>query len=382
MKAVKGKNQSYARQLNNQLVMRELRNGVCSATMLSRKLNLSNAALSGIIDDLQKNGYIREADIPFEATSVGRRPVYYTVNENFGYIVVVSLADFATKVVVSDMKMNITEMVETKVERYDVATLYELVLAVKNVTNAPKYRDMTLLGIDLAIPGKVNLRTGRMKLSARFEGDVFDDKEHIINLFARQFDVPVVMTSDINLSALGEMHKGLLRDVQNGMVVHVNELIDGALIIGGKMYSGEQGLAGEIGYLETFFNGELLPLDEVISMRAMRRHIGAHLDHEVSDEELFELYEKDEYVKNYVLSTAKCLGHTLKNVVELLDLTTIILSGDVLKFGNEYLDILNEQVAQSSTSACVLATTLGKNAAILGAVSKAVEALTDDIFLN
>jgi predicted NBD/HSP70 family sugar kinase len=382
MKAVKGKNQSYARQLNNQLVMRELRNGVCSATMLSRKLNLSNAALSGIIADLQKNGYIREADIPFEASSVGRRPVYYTVNENFGYIVVVSLADFATKVVVSDMKMNITEMVETKVERYDVATLYELILAVKNVTNAPKYRDMTLLGIDLAIPGKVNVKTGQMKLSSRFEGDVFDDKEHIINLFARQFDVPVVMTSDINLSAIGEMHKGLLRDVQNGMVVHVNELVDGALIIGGKMYSGEQGLAGEIGYLRTTFEGEDLSLDEVISMRAMRKHLSEHLQREVCDDDLFELYDTNEYAKSYILKTAKCLGQALVNVVELLDLTTIILSGDVLKFGSDYLDILNEQVKNASINAAVFPTNLGKNAAILGAVSKAVESLTDDIFLN
>jgi predicted NBD/HSP70 family sugar kinase len=350
--------------------------------MLSRKLNLSNAALSGIIADLQKNGYIREADIPFEASSVGRRPVYYTVNENFGYIVVVSLADFATKVVVSDMKMNITEIVETKVERYDVATLYELILAVKNVTNAPKYRDMTLLGIDLAIPGKVNVKTGQMKLSSRFEGDVFDDKEHIINLFARQFDVPVVMTSDINLSAIGEMHKGLLRDVQNGMVVHVNELVDGALIIGGKMYSGEQGLAGEIGYLRTTFEGEDLSLDEVISMRAMRKHLSVHLQREVCDDDLFELYDTNEYAKSYILKTAKCLGQALVNVVELLDLTTIILSGDVLKFGSEYLDILNEQVKNASINAAVFPTNLGKNAAILGAVSKAVESLTDDIFLN
>jgi hypothetical protein len=54
----------------------------------------------------------------------------------------------------------------------------------------------------------------------------------------------------------------------------------------------------------------------------------------------------------------------------------------VLKFGSDYLDILNEQVKNASINAAVFPTNLGKNAAILGAVSKAVESLTDDIFLN
>jgi predicted NBD/HSP70 family sugar kinase len=166
------------------------------------------------------------------------------------------------------------------------------------------------------------------------------------------------------------------------MVVHVNELVDGALIIGGKMYSGEQGLAGEIGYLRTTFEGEDLSLDEVISMRAMRKHLSVHLQREVCDDDLFELYDTNEYAKSYILKTAKCLGQALVNVVELLDLTTIILSGDVLKFGSDYLDILNEQVKNASINAAVFPTNLGKNAAILGAVSKAVESLTDDIFLN
>lgn len=127
-----GKTQSYARYLNNRLVMRELMRGSCSSTMLASKLSLSNAAMSAIIGELSRRDYIKQVqgDVRPVGTS-GRKPVFWSVNEKFGSVVVISLADYVAKVVVSDMKMNITDSVETRVERYDVAMLYELALTVK-----------------------------------------------------------------------------------------------------------------------------------------------------------------------------------------------------------------------------------------------------------
>ena len=374
-----GKNQSYARQLNNQLIMRELRNGYCSATMLSQRLNLSNAALSDIISKLQQKGYIKQADVDSQV-NVGRRPVYYTVNENFGCIVVVSLADYTCKIVVSDMKMNVIDSEETRVEKYDVKMLYEIVLAIKNMLSAPKYVNVPLLGIDLSLPGKVNTRTGELQLSPQFDKDIFCENGGILNLFQKQFNVPVVMTNDINLAGLGEMHSGALKGVDNGMLVHVDEGIGGALILNGKLFVGSQGFSGEVGLMRTVFRGKSDCLDEFVSLRAIKNALSEKLGRKLHTKDVVELYGIDLDVKNYVNDTAVCLGRTLKDIVELLNVSTIVLSGRIEQFGSEYLNLVIAEVSQSDNDCNVGYSKLGRDASVIGAISKAVEALTDDIF--
>ncbi len=368
-----GKTQSYARQLNNQLIMRELRQGYCSATMLSQRLNLSNAALSSIISKLQQDGYIKQAEIDTEV-NIGRKPVYYTINEKFGYIVVVSLADYVAKVVVSDMKMNIVDTVETKVEKYDVEMLYELVLTVKNLLAQEKYRDSKLLGIDLSIAGKVNTQTGELQLSPQFDKEIFSEKNRIVNLFKRQFNAPIVMTNDINLAGLGEMYDGAMKGVENGMLVHVDEGIGGALILDGKLYTGAQGFGGEVGLMRTEYRGEINYLDEFVSLRAIKKELK-----ERHTKEVVERYKAEKETKDYVNSTARCLGRVLKDIVELLNISKIALSGRIKEFGEDYLKQVKEEVGKSQNACDVVYSTL-RDPSIVGAISKAVEALTDDIF--
>lgn len=372
-----GKNQSYARCLNNRLVMRELRKADSSATMLSRGLDLSNAALSSIICELEKSGYIRKVtDDEVAATaSVGRRPVYYSVNEKFGCVAAVGLANHRAQVVISDMKMQITDFVETRVERYDVAAVYELVLTLKNLLAKAEYRDIPLMGIDLSVPGRVNTITGELQLSPQFDKDLFGENNYIVNLFSRQFGVPVKMTNDIDLAGHAEMHRGLLAGVENGMLVHVDEGIGGALVLGGKLYSGSQGFAGEVGRMRTEFEGRRDALDEFVSLRAVKARLGVkHTDDALA------LYATDPAAREYVLQTARCLGSVLKDIVELLDISTVVVSGRATGFGDEYMRVVNEQISEAGGSCTAVPTTLGRDASVIGAVSKAVESITDAVF--
>ncbi len=374
-----GKNQSYARQVNNQLVMRELRNETCSATMLSQKLNLSNAALSAIIADLQRNGFIKEVTDAPNPQGLGRRPVYYTVNENFGYIVVVSLSDYVVKVVVSDMKKNITDSATQEVSKYDLATLFQVVLTIKELIAQDKYRDMPLLGIDLSVPGRVNTLTGELQLSPQFDKEIFKEKNSIVKLFSDHFGVPVIMTNDINLASIGEMHAGLLKGVENGMLVHIDEGIGGAMILHGKPYFGQHGFAVEVGLIRTEFGSRRDYLDEFVSLRAIKEHLSERFNRKIHSSEISELFAQDKYVHDYILSTAQCLGRILKDIVELMDISTIVLSGRLAKISDEYVATINAEVSQSINNAVAVASTLA-DASVVGAVSKAVEALTDDIF--
>ena len=53
-----GRNQSFARKVNSGLVLSRLRKSDCSATILAEELNLSNAAMSSILKELENQNMI------------------------------------------------------------------------------------------------------------------------------------------------------------------------------------------------------------------------------------------------------------------------------------------------------------------------------------
>ena len=372
-----GKTQSYARQVNNQLVMRELREANLSATQLSERLNLSNAALSAIISSLLERGLIKVVQNE-PNKCVGRRRVYYTINEAFGIILVISLSNYYSTIVISDMKNNILEKVESKINKYDIKMLYELVLQTKNILQDQKYRDVPLLGIDISVPGIVNKKTGKLYLSNRFDNDLFGEKEPIVSLFERQFDVPVKIMNDINLACIGEMHQGSLVGAENGMLVHIGEGIGSAFILNGELYEGEDGFAGEIGRMQIEFRNKIGLLEDFASIRAIKNVAKEKYGKEFQIDELVELFNNDKEIKDYVLETAFVVGTLLGNIEQLLNMKKIVISGYVPLFGDEYLKKVQEGLNSRDIKPTVEFSTLN-DASIVGAIYKATIALTDKI---
>lgn len=368
-----GKTQSYARQLNNKLIMRELRQGECSATMLANRLGLSNAALSAILNNLLQCGYIKQTDT-VSAGSIGRKPVYYKINGSFGYVAVVSLAEHSTNIVISDMNMKVTDNVQTSVKQYDVTTLYELVLAVGRVLSQEKYRSGKLLGVELSVSGNVAKQISKPLTSVQSDNGILSPQDGVVGMFARQFNVPVNVTNSISLAAIGEMYDGAMQNVSNGMLVHVDEGIGGAFVFDGRLYDGEQGCGGKVGLMRTVFNGEYKCLNEVASLRAISNVLGLS-----SVNELTAAYKQSSYAREYVNSTAESLGRVLKDLAELLDISKITIIGRVREFGTDYLSVVQNEVDKSQ-NVCAVEYSAMTDPSVMGAVRRSVTELTDKLF--
>lgn len=55
----------------------------------------------------------------------------------------------------------------------------------------------------------------------------------------------------------------------------------------------------------------------------------------------------DELCVALVLDSARCLGRTIGNLVNVLDCETTVLAGETLKFGEKYLSVLADAVGNS-----------------------------------
>ena len=70
-----------------------------------------------------------------------------------------------------------------------------------------------------------------------------------------QFRAPVVLDNTANLAALGELKDGALQGVQHGVYIKMSYGVGAGLILGGELFRGSAGTAGEIGHLTIDENG-------------------------------------------------------------------------------------------------------------------------------
>jgi glucokinase len=102
------------------------------------------------------------------------------------------------------------------------------------------------LGAGIGIPGIVDLHTGMLRKSANLPGfeeyPVRAEIEH-------RLKAPVVLENDANVAALGEQWLGAARGVPNMAVVTLGTGIGGGIVLGGKIWHGMNGMAGEYGHV-------------------------------------------------------------------------------------------------------------------------------------
>src|SRR5439155_1195884 len=70
-------------------------------------------------------------------------------------------------------------------------------------------------------------------------------------------DLPLVVENDMNAGALGEITFGRARGLQNVIFLTVSTGIGAGIILGGQIYHGANGLAGEVGHTVVDLNGLL-----------------------------------------------------------------------------------------------------------------------------
>ena len=188
-----GRDQSYARKVNNELVIQKLRKEDLSATELSSTLNLSHAAMSSILKGLLGQGIIKVSCSKSEFGK-GRKQVVYSLNEQYGLIIVVSLSDNRYSITISNIKEEILVERVKEIDKYDVSIIYEIVLCIKGLLANNEYRDIPLKNIIISVPGRVNSITGELQLSKQFDKNLFEGKNVISSIFENYFQAPISKT--------------------------------------------------------------------------------------------------------------------------------------------------------------------------------------------
>jgi glucokinase len=107
-------------------------------------------------------------------------------------------------------------------------------------------------GVGLVMPGVVDRAAG----IARYSANIGWHELPIRRLVTERLGLPVAIEHDVRAAALAELTSGAARGMQEVLFVSIGTGLAGALITGGGVVQGAAGLAGEIGHVPAFPEGE------------------------------------------------------------------------------------------------------------------------------
>ena len=102
------------------------------------------------------------------------------------------------------------------------------------------------LGAGIGVPGLIDMQTGMMRKAANLPGwENYPARAEI----ERRLGARVVLENDARVAALGEQWLGAARGVANMAVLTLGTGIGGGIVLGGKIWHGMNGMAGEFGHV-------------------------------------------------------------------------------------------------------------------------------------
>ncbi|MFR9800160.1 ROK family protein [Streptomyces sp. MS06] len=244
-------------------------------------------------------------------------------------------------------------------------------------------------GIGLAVPGPVDRETGRVVQPPIMPGwDGYDIRGRLARALGDHTGagpVPVLVDNDANLMAYGEQRTGY-PDCSAFVLVKVSTGIGAGVVVGGSVYRGIDGGAGDIGHIRVPDGSDALCrcgsygcLAAVASGGAVARRLAAAGVPAASGSDVRDLLGAGHpAAAEFAREAGRRVGEVLATVVTLLNPGVLMVAGDLA--GTPFLTGVRELLYQralprSTAHLDVVTSRLGERAALLGAGALVVEHL-------
>lgn len=216
--------------------------GPVSRIEVARRLGLSQSTVTKAVNPLIDLGYLVEAGI--KVAGLGRPQRMLRVAVGRYHTIGVQLSPVGVTGVLTDLEANVLARVHHPLpDGHEPHTV--LATAVAIIGELRSTTPEGLLGVGVGLGGHVDSTTGRCVHSGVLGWDDID----IGSLLTTATGLPTVVDNDVNALAIAHRWFGAGRGVGSFAVITIGAGVGSGLLLGGELYTGVTGLAGEIGHL-------------------------------------------------------------------------------------------------------------------------------------
>ncbi len=382
--AIKKATHQQTKAHNRDLVLKTIfENETISRAEIARVTHLTRTTVSDVVAGLLTEGLAEEVGV---GTSIGgKSPILLSLIKDSRYMISLDLAQeqFSGAVVNLRGEIKVTESVPVSGRDGEqaLALVYEILDRLIQQPFTP------LVGIGVGAPGLINTREGIIVNAVNLEWKNL----HLAKLLRTKYKLPVYVLNDSQAAAIGEfVYGGGYKADENLVVINVKHGIGAGILINGRLFQGDGGGAGEIGHVVVQENGLACRcgkhgcLETVASASAVVQRAKT-LAHETKDSMLSKSPDAitldsleaafksgDPLARQVILDAGNYLGASIASLVGMLNIKKFVLTGDMTRFGDEWLDAVRQKVGQSALASLAQNTQIeiGKNdmdGCILGA---------------
>src|SRR5689334_5116989 len=239
------------RRLNSAHVLRSIRsNGPISRTELARETGLSKPTVNEAVERLLAAGYVSDS-LPSADDGRPRRPGprarLLRFRADLGHVLGIDIGANKILVLLADLSGGIvaSERRRTQGDRDADAVLRQVRAAAAAALARGGVARERLQSVVVGTPGVVD-STGRVTLAPQLGGW---EAIQLGRRLERSFPCPVLVDNEVRLSVLAERWRGSAQGIDEALFVQAGYGIGGGLLVGGRLYRGANGAAGEIGYM-------------------------------------------------------------------------------------------------------------------------------------
>ncbi len=251
-----------------------------------------------------------------------------------------------------------------------------LVAIVDGVHYLNRENNCLALGVGMPGPADAGGRIARIAINLAGWHDV-----PLADCLEKSVGLPTILDNDANCAGLGEAWLGAGRKYRNFILLTLGTGVGGAIFLGGKLFTGHQGAAGELGLITlnpagpVCRSGNQGSLEQYISAQAIRRDLGKE------PAELGKLAAAgDQKALEFWQNYGGLLGAGLASSLYILTPEAVVIgggiSGSAVFFLPTMLAEIERRVLPSSRVGLeILVAELGNNAGMLGAARLAWQML-------
>jgi predicted NBD/HSP70 family sugar kinase len=369
-----------------------------SRAELSRRTALARSTVSRAVNALVASGLVSEVGVG--PSRGGRRPIILQFQDDAYGVMGVELDRNRVAVALTNLRGQVHAWEERTFPVHNdpdgtralVVTLIEQCLARWH------HRPERLVAIGVAVASPVDRAAA-------------DPLSHVVlpawggrlglEVLTQRFGVPVMVDNDANLGALAEHWWGAGRAVSDLVYLEISVGVGSGHIIGGKVYRGATGVAGEMGHLpidvagapcECGLRGCLTHLvgHEGLQRRAEGLRPGFPASRLAPGFGVAALHDAaqagDALALRVIEETAATLATAIAGMMNLLNPAMVVIGGELQRLGEPLFAPLRRAVQErsrisSAASAQIVASPLGDRAVALGAATYALEAALNDVGL-
>ncbi len=167
---------------------------------IAKKLNLDKSTITNIVSDLLKRGLVKEMIEGSSSSHGGRRPIYLTINKNYGCVGGIEIQPNYYSAVVIDINGNVLFSIVKKCNISSNNLLKILPKIIDNIILKVSSKKIDLIGIGIAFSGILNPEKGIILKSLPMQ-----IKEPLNINASLEYNIPIFIENDANCCAWAEL---------------------------------------------------------------------------------------------------------------------------------------------------------------------------------